>query len=167
LFLRAAALAPESTDAYDILGAEALKRKRWDDARAAFRQVAALNPRDAKAHLNLGRLALQAGDASAAESSYRAALRADPGNAKALNDLGAMYLQRRDWSLALEPLTAALQRDPESIEASYNRAVVLVGLGRRDEGLAALQGVLARLPPDPEFDPYRRGAQYLLDGGEP
>jgi len=167
LFLRAAALAPESTDAYDILGAEALKRKRWDDARAAFRQVAALNPRDAKAHLNLGRLALQAGDASAAESSYRAALRADPGNAKALNDLGAMYLQRRDWSLALEPLTAALQRDPESIEASYNRAVVLVGLGRRDEARAALQDVLARLPPDPTFDPYRRGVQYLLDGGEP
>ncbi len=167
MFLHTAALAPQDADVYHILGAEALKRKHLDDARAAFEQAVALNPRDAKAHVNLGRLALQSGDASAAESSYLAALRADPRHAKALNDLGAIYLQRREWSRALEPLTAALQRDPESIEALYNRAVVLVGLGRRDEARAALQVVLAKLPPDLQFDPYRRGARYLLDGGEP
>ena len=167
MFLQAAALAPQDADVYHILGAEALKRMHLDDARAAFEQAVALNPRDAKAHVNLGRLALQAGDVSAAESSYLAALRADPRHAKALNDLGAIYLQRREWSRALEPLTAALQQDPDSIEAAYNRAVVLVGLGRRDEARDALQDVLARLPPDPQFDPYRRGARYLLDGGEP
>ena len=167
MFLQAAALAPGSADAYDILGREALKRKQWDDARSAFRQVVAFNPGDANAHVNLGRLALQAGDVSAAESSYLAALRADPRNPKVLNDLGAIYIQRREWARALDPLTTALQRNPESIEAAYNRAVVLVGLGRRDEGLEALQDVLARLPPDLEFDPYRRGARYLLDGGEP
>ncbi len=166
MFLHTAALAPQYADTYHMLGVEAFKRKRWDDARAAYERAVALNPRDAEAHAKLGVLAQRAGDAAAAEASYLTALRDDPENVDALNNLGAIYIQRREWSRALDYLTTALRRNPESIEALYNRAVALAGLGRKEEARAALRDVLKRFSSDPRFEPYRRGAQYLLAGGE-
>ena len=166
-FLQTADVAPGYTEAYHVLGTEAVKRQRFEEARATYQRAVAVHPTDAKAHAQLGLIALRTGDDATAETEYLTALRDDPGNREALNNMGEIYLRRRDWARAIEYLTRALNRDPGFLEAAYNRGVALAGLGRRAEAQAALRAVLLRLPPDPTSDPYRRGIDHLLAGGEP
>jgi tetratricopeptide (TPR) repeat protein len=167
LFRRTTELAPGYTDAYQVLGLEAAKRQQFTEAAAMFQHVVALQPTDPKAHAQLGLIALRLGDDRTAEASYLTALRYDPTNQDALNNLGNIYLQRRDWARALDSLTAALQRDPQFLEAAYNHAVALVGLGRREEAYPILRDIESRLPRETQFEPYRVGIAHLLAGGDP
>jgi Tfp pilus assembly protein PilF len=158
---------PGDTEGHQVLGLEAARRQRFAAAAAAFQHVIALQPTDAKAHTQMGLIALRMGDDRSAEASYLTVLRYDPTNQDALNNLGNIFLQRREWARALEYLTAALQRDPQFLEAAYNRAVALVGLGRREEAYPILRDVESRLPREAKFEPYRVGITHLLAGGDP
>jgi len=157
------ALASDYSGSYHALGDVAMKRGQSQAAEAAFQHALALNPRDAKAQAKLGLLAQRAGDLASAESRYRAALEEDPDQTLARNNLGILYVRRRDWPRALEQFTAAARRDPDDLDAAFNQAMTLDMLGRKDEVRMILQGVLARLPDDPEFDARRRAAQAILD----
>ncbi len=159
------ALAPEYSGSYHALGDVAMKRGQAQTAEAAFQRALALNPRDAKAQAKLGLLAQRAGDPVSAEARYRAALAEDPDQMLARNNLGTLYIGRKDWPHALEQFTDAVRRSPDDVDAAYNRAMVLDMMGKNDEARAELESLLRRLPPDPRFDGYRRGAQALIGGG--
>ncbi len=163
--LRVMALVPDYPGTHYVLGEVERKQGRAEAAEAAFRRAVELNPRDAKAHERLGLLAQQAGNDAAAETLYLAALRNNPDSALARNNLGTIYIKRQDWSRALEHFTAAVRRNQDDVDAAYNRAMALDMMGNKDEARAELESLLRRLPPDPRFDGYRRGAQAIIGGG--
>lgn len=161
------ALAPTYYRAHYNLGLSALRQDRTDEATAEFRRAIALNPRDADSHTNLGILMLRAGETRAAESAFRIALEIDPTERDALNNLATIYLQRREWAKALSLVTEALRRDPDFVEASYNRGVALVGLGRRMEAANVFREMRDRLSPDSSFDRYRDAIDHTLAAAVP
>ncbi len=161
------AVAPDYSGSYHALGDVAMKLGHSEAAEAAFQHALALNPRDAKARAKLGLLAQEAGDLASAETSYRAALAEDPDQSLARNNLGILYVRRQDWPHALEHFTAEVRRDPDDVDAAYNRAMALDMIGKKDESRAELVALLRRLPPDPRFDAYRRGAETLMGGRGP
>jgi Flp pilus assembly protein TadD len=163
LFLKAASLAPNYAKTYRMLGMIAMKQERSDDAAEYFRHALDLDHRDAGALANLGLLAQRASDDAAAVRLYTHTLTLDPDQALARNNLGTLYLKHRRWADALEQFTELLDRTPDDHDAALNRAVALSELGRRQEARAALETLLARLPPEPRFDAHRRGAALLLN----
>ena len=159
------ALASDYSGSYHALGDVAMKRGQAQEAEAAFHRAVALNPRDAKAQAKLGLLAQRAGDFASAEAAYLAALVIDPDQMLARNNLGILYVRRRDWPRALEQFTTAVRRDPDDVDVAYNRAMTLDAMGKKDEARVVAEELLRRLPPDPRFDGYRRGARALIGGG--
>lgn len=162
LFLKSVSLAPEYAKTYRMLGIIALKQNRDGDAAGFLRHALDLDPRDAAALANLGLLAQRAGDDAAAARLYTDTLTLDPDQSLARNNLGTLYLKRQRWADALEQFTVLLARSPGDHDAALNRAVALYEMGRREEARAALETLLTRLPPEPGFDAYRRGATLIL-----
>jgi tetratricopeptide (TPR) repeat protein len=162
LFLKTASMAPDYANTYRMLGLIAIRENRNEDATVLLRRALMLDPRDALALANLGLVAQRAGDDAAAAQWYRDTLAVDPAQSLARNNLGTLYLKQRRWADALEQFSELLDREPDDYDAALNRAVALNALGRREEAKASLDALLARLPPDPRFDPHRRGAALIL-----
>ncbi len=162
LFLKTASMAPDYAETYRMLGIIAIKQNRDEEAAVFLQRALRLDPRDAAAQAHLGLVAQRAGDDTAALRWYRDSLAVDPAQSLARNNLGTLYLKQRQWADALEQFSELLAREPNDYDAALNRAVALSALGRREEAKAGLDALVARLPPDPRYDPHRRSAALML-----
>lgn len=158
---QAARISSRSVEAHHDRAAALAALERWDEAKQAFTWALALDPDDPQtlagaADLYVNRLAptrenteigleyARRGSANVGrrrgdrELASRLALL----EAQALDDLG-----RTDE--ALPRAEAAVAYDPKSVEARYERAVILFHLCRFDAARAAFEDVLVRSPDDP------------------
>ena len=71
-----------------------------------------------------------------------------PGFKQARYELASTYKRSRRWDEALQQYDAVLELDLDFERARTNRAVALVAVGRRDEGLRALRARVAAAPDD-------------------
>jgi tetratricopeptide (TPR) repeat protein len=161
-FLEAARRAPNSPRVLRMLGLTAIQQNRYDEAAVLLRRAATLNPRDATALAGLGLVEQQAGDVATAVGLYTAALDLDPEQPMARSNLGTVYLKQRRWSEALEQFAALLDRSPDDHDAALKSALALSALGRKTEAKAALNALLARLPPEPGSEAVRQNATFML-----
>lgn len=99
---------------------------------------------------------LQAGDLRAASREFSAALKQMPSLYPAEAGLGFVHLAGEDYDEAEPRFAAAVAANPQYLPAWVGRAEALVGLGRDEEAIAALQRVLA-------LDPAREGVQARLE----
>ncbi|MEM8629948.1 MAG: hypothetical protein AAGF74_01805 [Pseudomonadota bacterium] len=73
-----------------------------------------------------------------------------PAYAEGYNQRAFVHYLRQDFGSALEDLDRVLALSPQHIGALSGRALTLMGLGRMEEGQAALRGALALNPWLPE-----------------
>lgn len=117
-------------------------------AAAALQEAAKTRPTPAILH-RWGVAQLLLGNWDDGVRSLEEAARDDPSNAELLSDLGAAYvaLARVDdsaayWARALEWSERALHLDSSPVEARFNRALALEGLGLGAQAIAAWEAYL-------------------------
>jgi tetratricopeptide (TPR) repeat protein len=132
-YRQALAAAPDHVDAGWNLGRALLDRAEADEAYLHLRRAAALRPGWERWH-GLGRACQARGDLAGAEAAYARALAAKPDAAETLNNL-ANTLQaggRLDAALVMQDRALALA--PGQADMRYNRALLLLLMGRWVEG---------------------------------
>jgi tetratricopeptide (TPR) repeat protein len=145
---RAIALAPNA-GAYSNLGNLHYEDGRYVEAAAAFERAAALDPKSPVKHRNLGDLYRKLGREKDAVESYarardllRAAVDMNPSDAASMASLALCEAKLGDSRSALQHAAAAVALRPDNSTVLYKRAVVYALVGKRGDGLRALEGAV-------------------------
>jgi tetratricopeptide (TPR) repeat protein len=130
---KAAALNPRLAFVHYNLGEAYKQRRDLDKARAEFEADLAIEPDVAYNYDELGTVIAAQGDVATAERYFRAAVKRDPTLASSWYGLGKIYRQRKDYAKALDAFNHAAALDARSTSVLYQRAQVLMALGRRTD----------------------------------
>ncbi|HMF58231.1 MAG TPA: tetratricopeptide repeat protein [Pyrinomonadaceae bacterium] len=147
LVRRAVAVAPQTADAHNLLGAILDQRGRTEDAEREYREALRLNPRSISARANLGVLLARTNRSDQAIQMFESVLTELPDHPQAVMNLGLLYAARGDYNRALPLLERANTLFPNTFAVLYNLGVVLCHLKRFDEATGALAAA-ATLSPD-------------------
>lgn len=121
-----------------------------DEAIAALRDWVDRHADDRAAWSSLGMLQQQAGRETDALAAYEQAIQGAQPNPVILNNMAWLYLER-DATRALELATRAYELAPSRAEIVDTYGWVLYRLGRKSDGLAALQQALIIAPRNAEI----------------
>jgi tetratricopeptide (TPR) repeat protein len=139
---------------------------KFRDLDTLWADTLAKNPRSCLAHNSVGHLlrtrARETGDpalADAAIAHFRAAVAGDAPCEEAHNNLGASLLERGEIEEGDRHLQRALAIRPDLLSALDNHALVMQGLGRGDEAIAAWQRAIAA---QPDYIPVRWNLAHHL-----
>jgi YaiO family outer membrane protein len=159
-FSKAAALAPEDSDAQVELGQALIPRRRFREAAAAFRRALELAPAYGDARLGLARIAYYEKRPAEAERELKLLLAREPKNKEAL----ALRAQiaKAAAALEVEAEQAEARREAARIEAArvraqaaerakLNAAGALRKAGKFREAEAIYRGLLAARPKDSDL----------------
>lgn len=136
---RAIAADPAFWHAHNGKGLLFAALNRFDEAIAAYKQGLAANAASFELHSNLGQALGRLGRAAEAIPHYERAIACVPPdnafavNALALNHAGALH-DTGESARALEVLGDLIARAPDHVDAHYNRAQILLALGRYEDG---------------------------------
>ena len=159
-YRQALAAAPGHADAGWNLGRALLEAGELDEAFLHLRRAAAARPGWEGWHM-LGRACQERGDLAGAEAAYDRALAARPGAMETLNNLANTMHAAGRLEAALALLDGALAAAPGAAPLRYNRALLLLRLGRAAEGWREHEWRW-RVPGFPS--PARRFASPAWDG---
>ncbi len=133
LYRQALAAMPEHPDAGWNLGRLLLEQGQVDEALLHLRRAVAARPGWERWH-GLGQACQARGDLAGAETAYRQALAVKPDAVEALNNLGTTLQAAGQPEAALALLDNALALAPGHGDLHYNRALLLLLVGRWAEG---------------------------------
>ncbi|MDB5476377.1 MAG: repeat-containing protein [Phenylobacterium sp.] len=132
--------------AYSYRGNVLCALKRLDEALASHDRAVELDAQNHEAHHNRG-FTLQAMSRPAeAVASYQAALNLHPDNPDILNNLGNSLQDLGDAGGALAAYDRAIALKPDHADAPMNKALVLLRLGRLEEGWPLYEWRKAKWP---------------------
>ena len=152
---------PDHPDAGWNLGRALLERAEADEAYLHLRRAAALRPGWERWH-GLGRACQARGDLTGAEAAYGRALADRPDAAETLNNLANLYQDAGRLEAALALQDRALGIALGNPDMHYNRALLLLLLGRWAEGWREHEW---RWQAAGFASPRRRFASPAWDGG--
>ena len=141
-----AALQQEATapDLHNLHGMILARLGRFEEAASAYRRALSYAPDQAELFNNLGTALRRAGRSTEASESYTKAHNLKPDHPSIFLNY-AMALSETDRPQdSLVALDRLIARQPEYLDAQYNRALVLMALGRFDEGWNAFKWRLKR-----------------------
>jgi Flp pilus assembly protein TadD len=133
-FRRVTALNPAAVGAHVNLGEALASLGRFDEAIQSYERALALQPACAEALLNLGHVLMQIGRLDEAIDSSRRAIAANPKLPAAHLNLGAALLRNRMFLPAIDAFRKAIALRPDYFEAHKTLSLVLLLLGRNEEG---------------------------------
>ncbi|MFN0152576.1 MAG: tetratricopeptide repeat protein [bacterium] len=116
---------------------------RHAEAVDAFRKYIAKNPYSAQAYYSLGNTYFEMGRPDTALMAFEAAVRLEPYYAEAHFNMGAVRHGLGELGGAIDAYEAATRAAPNLWRAWNNLGVALLAVGRREEGVAALERALA------------------------
>jgi tetratricopeptide (TPR) repeat protein len=139
------------------------KRKRYEEAVAAWRQVLETDPEDVLANSNLAAVLLAAGrreeaalqSRKASQLKLRKAAEDNPGDPAPHNALGVLLLDTGHPDDAIAEFRTAIGLEPNTAAAHANLGRALAAKGERDQALAELHRAL-------DLDPTYPPAHYHL-----
>ncbi|MBL8826970.1 MAG: tetratricopeptide repeat protein [Planctomycetaceae bacterium] len=137
---------PRNADARLNLARSLLELNQLDEAQQQIDAALEARPRLALAHLVKARILVARQQLSQAKSAAETALKLDSRLALAHELLGNLAFLEEKWGTALEHYEAALKLDGQLVEASYNRGLALLHLGRKAEARAQLERALTLAP---------------------
>ncbi|MEE3258723.1 MAG: tetratricopeptide repeat protein [Candidatus Latescibacterota bacterium] len=150
----------DEVEIWQRLGAEALKRRNWEDAKGHFDR--ALGHADnAIAHNGRGTALLELGGVRDALESFRQAARLDPESATAFANIGRAYLRYGRAVEAIAALERASALEPETGRLQALLAQAMEQVGKLDEAMAAYKKAIALAPENGE---YYHNLGYLYYG---
>jgi tetratricopeptide (TPR) repeat protein len=127
-------LDPQHAEAYSYLGSLYAKRDQWDNAAEQYRLALQLRPDLVRARIGLASCLWYQDRLDEAKQHCLEALRQRPDRAEAHNILGTALLKEGALSESLAAFDEALRHDPKLAEAHFNRAMVVLAMGRFEEG---------------------------------
>lgn len=116
-------------------GVNALRTKRFTEAKMAFENVLNVDPQNLPAHHQLGQVYDMQQRWSDAERHYLTALALQPDNPDVLSDLGYSYVLQGRFDDAIEKLTRATALDPGHKTATLNMGAAYAGMGETNRAL--------------------------------
>ena len=114
----------------------------WLRGRASLGAAAGWTPEEIRIVAELGYGLAEQGRNEEAITIFEGLAALAPATAYFQSALGALKLRTGDLQSALIHLNAALKSDPTDLSALANKGEVLMLLGRREDAIANLQGVL-------------------------
>ena len=167
---RARELDPTSLIINSLEGAFLYHARRYDEARARLQKtLSELDPNFWIAHLFLGKTLLQQGDYPAAIAEFSRAREFSGGNSQTISMLGYAYALAGDVAKAQATLGELQAMSTQRYLPPCNVALVLYGLGRRDEAFVWLdQAVqehdvhLSFLRADPQWEGLRGDPRFVV-----
>ena len=149
-FQQAADAAPKDPVILTNLAASRMQLGDSFGASRALERSLDIQPNQANAGEALVATALSSGDVERASAALER-LRAQAGNTESVGLLsGLIRLARQDLEGARAEFQGLTERFPQSVNAKINLAKVLILQGKRPEGEALLNGILAKEPANPQ-----------------
>ena len=143
-------LAPSSADLNFLLGYLYFQKKDFAQAGTYLGAAANLSPHNAQALTLLGRAGLEREDYPAARSALEQAVLADADNWMPHNLLADAYLHEKNYGKARDESQIAIAKGKSAASpAQLVLGEALVGMGREQEGVQALNVFLAQSPQHP------------------
>ena len=133
-FRRATELRPDFPIAYANLGMALTELNRWDEAVAAYERATALDPDDASIRVNLAFARDDPAGIAEAEAQCRRLIAARSNLPEAHNALGLVLQKQNRLGESLESYRRATALKPDFLPAVINESLVLLLLGRYEEG---------------------------------
>lgn len=121
------------------LGAAYDQMKQSKQAIAAYERAASLEPGDVRTMSALAHALLNDNQLDEALKEYQDLAKADPENADPLVRISEIQRRQGKYEAALTTVNKALKIDPNSLEAGYNKGLLLDVLGRYDDAIATYQ----------------------------
>jgi tetratricopeptide (TPR) repeat protein len=147
---RAYGLVPSSPDLNFLLGYLYFQKKDFAQAGNYLGTATNLKPHDAQALTLLGRVGLEREDYPAARSALEQAVEADAENWLPRNLLADSYLRQRNYDKARQQAELAISKGKNKASpAQLVLGQALVGLGRDQDGIQALNTFLQDAPQNP------------------
>ncbi|MBR7800510.1 tetratricopeptide repeat protein [Undibacterium fentianense] len=163
LYEQIIAMAPETSDAYLLLGVIAQQTRDSALAIRYFETVIQQQPNFAVTYCHMGVAQKSLGLRDQALKSYDQAIALDPRLADAFYNRGILRAEMRQYEAALQDYDAAIAVRPHYPEAYCNRGIALRQLHRLEEALASYQQALT-LKPNLVDALYNRGLCWLQLG---
>jgi tetratricopeptide (TPR) repeat protein len=133
-YQKALLLAPTHADAYNNLGSVLFEQRQLEAAFNCYQQLLEMNPNSASIYNNLGSVLYAQNQVVAALECYHQALRLQPDYAEVYVNLCVVCADEKQLDIALEYCHRALHLQPELASAHFNHALILLKLGRFQEG---------------------------------
>lgn len=141
-------LAPDSAEAYELLGRALEARGNLDEALAAYRAALSKSPRLPGVHFLIGNIQWKQRDLEAAKPEMEAELRSNPDHALANLRLGQILLAMNQPEAAAPHLRLSVRADDSSVEAHRALGKAYRALGEHVQALREFQIVASRRPED-------------------
>jgi len=155
---------PAYFEAYNNLGAQYQKLKRWEEAIEAFSKAITLREQNVKPHINLGTIYLSRGEPDSAIKHFQSAVNLDMNSVPAHVGLGQALFQKKDYDSAAENLETATRLDPGGTKQAFVLLAQIHVLKKRyDRARYLLEAMAQFFPNDPEVSKLSRSLNLLPD----
>jgi Tfp pilus assembly protein PilF len=149
--------APDFFEAYNNLGAQYQKLKKFEAAISAYQKASSLRDETAKPHINLGMIYWGQGKLDEAVGEFNQALKFDPNLPLANLSLGRVLLQKKQYHLAEPYLELATRLDPKNSRQGFLDLIRLYRAHNEwDRANYFLEKLLDYFPNDPEGSELKR-----------
>lgn len=108
---------PDDANIHYTLGLQFIKRKQWQEAVRAFKNVVFLNPDDPRPLINLGNIYFVEGNVAKAIEKYQAVLALNDKSTEALANVGTAYASAGNIDMARKYWQALLRIDERNVTA--------------------------------------------------
>lgn len=147
---QAAALAPQSYDAWNNLGGLLIELGKRIEAEEALRTAIEIQPQAPQAHINLGNLLMTQSDWSGAIASFEIALQADAEDTDTRFHLGVAFLGQGAPERAVESFRLCFPAREQDPHAHYNLGMALLKTNQFASAIEALERCLELKPEYPD-----------------
>ncbi len=151
---------PEFAEAHETLGLAFIEQSQWEDAIRHLTRALDLKPDLALGRNHLGRLYMAQGRLEAAIGEFRQLVAHHPEVAEARHNLAVAYARHGQREHALRQFRAAIRLQPDFQAARLDFAALASDMGRYQEAVDMLKGMLATSGVSLSFDPV--GVRYRL-----
>jgi tetratricopeptide (TPR) repeat protein len=159
-FERGLALAPESADGWNSLGAAEVGEGNIAKALAHFEKALTFRPGMTSALVNAGQAQVALGDFADAEKMFRRAIEIDPKDAAAANQMGELCVKRQRDSEARRWFQQAITARRDYAPAIDNLGSLYARAGQLNDAIAALRYGI-EVAPDEESLYLNLGSLYV------
>ncbi len=161
-------LYPKFAEAHETLGLAYIEQNQWDAAIRHLKLALEVKPELTIGRNHLGRLYMAQGRLEAAIGEFRKLVTQHPELAEARHNLAVAYARHQQPEQALRQFRAAIRIQPDFHAARLDFAALASDMGRHQEAIGILEGMLAAtgaaVGGDPTDIRYRLGLTHMAAG---